>query len=123
MAEKAEKKKRAEDAAALVDIDFEPLPAASDCAAALASGAPLAHSTATSNLAGFIPISVGNTDAAFAQAAHVFREKIFVFAGRERLELSYVYDNAYSEDGSVKPGSGHWSVSIVKLTKARWFTL
>ena len=53
----------------------------------------------------------------------VFREKIFVFAGRERLELSYVYDNAYSEDGSVKPGSGHWSVSIVKLTKARWFTL
>ena len=33
----------AEDAAALVAIDFEPLPAASDCVAALAPGAPLAH--------------------------------------------------------------------------------
>jgi hypothetical protein len=52
----------------------------------------------------------------------VSREKIFVFAGRERLELSYTYDNAYAQDGSVMPGSGHWSVSIVKLTRKKWFT-
>ena len=50
-------------------------------------------------------------------------EKIFVFAGRERAELSYVYNNAYAKDGSVMPGSGHWSVTIVKVTKASWFTL
>src|SRR5882757_8871709 len=67
----------AEDAAALVAVDFEPLPAASDCAAALAGGAPLAHRHSPDNLAAFIPISVGNTDAAFAEAAHIFREKIF----------------------------------------------
>ena len=33
----------AEDAAALVAVDYEPLPAVSDCRAALAPGAPLAH--------------------------------------------------------------------------------
>ena len=33
----------AEDAAALVEVDYEPLPAVSDCVAALAAGAPLAH--------------------------------------------------------------------------------
>ena len=53
---------------------------------------------------------------------NVTRDRIFVHAGRERLELSYGYDNAYSTDGSVMPGSGHWSVSIVKSTRKRWFS-
>jgi aerobic carbon-monoxide dehydrogenase large subunit len=71
----------AEDAAALVDVDYEPLPAVSDCVAALANGAPAAHRGAPSNLAAVIPVNVGNTDAAFAQAAHVFREKLFQHRG------------------------------------------
>src|SRR5947207_4190316 len=71
----------AEDAAVLVGIDFEPLPAASDCAAALAAGAPLAHRDSSDNLAAFVPISVGDINAAFADAAHVFREKIFQHRG------------------------------------------
>jgi carbon-monoxide dehydrogenase large subunit len=71
----------AEDAAALVEIDFEPLPAVSDCAQGLKSGAPPAHRGSPNNLAAFIPINVGNTDAAFAQAAHVFREQIFQHRG------------------------------------------
>jgi carbon-monoxide dehydrogenase large subunit len=71
----------AEDAAALVDVDYEPLPAVSDCAKGLKPGAPLAHRNSPDNLAGFIPISVGNTDAAFAQASHVFRETIFQHRG------------------------------------------
>ena len=50
----------AEDAAGLVDIDYEVLSAASDCADALKPGA-LVHADATSNLAAFIPISVGDT--------------------------------------------------------------
>src|SRR5262245_34023925 len=66
----AESRYLAEDAATLVEVDYEPLPAASDCAQALTSGAPLVHGGAADNLAAFIPISVGNTDAAFAQAAH-----------------------------------------------------
>ena len=47
--------------------------------------------------------------------------RISVFAGRECLELSYAYYNAYSEDGGVKPGSGHWSVSIIGSTKQNRF--
>ena len=65
----------AEDAATLVGVDYEPLPAASDCAAALAAAAPLAHRQSPDNLAAFVPISLGDTDAAFAAAAHVFRGK------------------------------------------------
>jgi carbon-monoxide dehydrogenase large subunit len=71
----------AEDAAALVEIDFEPLPAVSDCAQGLKAGAPLAHRGSPNNLGAFIPINVGNADAAFAQAAHVFREQIFQHRG------------------------------------------
>jgi len=77
----AEDRYIAEDAAALVDIDYEPLPAIADCAAALAPGAPLAHRGAASNLSALIPINVGNADSAFAGAAHVFREKIFQHRG------------------------------------------
>jgi len=77
----AESRYIAEDAAALVDIDFEPLPAIADCAEALASGAPLAHRDASSNLGAHIPLNVGNVDAAFAGAAHVFREQIFQHRG------------------------------------------
>ena len=40
----------AEDAAALVDVDYEPLPAVSDCRAALAPGAPCAHLARPGNL-------------------------------------------------------------------------
>src|SRR5215470_387627 len=74
----------AEDAAALVDVDFEQLPAIADCAAALAPGAPLSHRDAAAslrNLGAHIPLNVGNADAAFAAAAHVFRETIFQHRG------------------------------------------
>ncbi len=74
----------AEDAAALVEIDFVPLPAIADCAAALDVRQPLAHRDAAPshrNLAALIPVNVGNADAAFATAAHVFREKIFQHRG------------------------------------------
>src|SRR5215472_1437642 len=77
----AESRYIAEDAAALVGIDFEVLPAIADCADALQAGAPLAHRGAPSNLAAHIPLNVGNAEAAFAGAAHVFREKIFQHRG------------------------------------------
>jgi carbon-monoxide dehydrogenase large subunit len=71
----------AEDAASLVNVDYEVLPAISDCAKALEPGAPVAHRASPNNLAAFIPINVGNTDTAFAQAAHVFRENIYQHRG------------------------------------------
>jgi len=71
----------AEDAAALVDVDYEPLAGVSDCAAAIATDSALAHSDGKSNIAARVPITVGEVDAAFAGAAHVVRERLFIHRG------------------------------------------
>jgi len=71
----------AEDAAAAVAIDFEPLPAVSDCRDGLRDGAPRSHSDLATNVAAFVPMSYGDVDAAFANAAHVFEEEIFQHRG------------------------------------------
>jgi len=71
----------AEDAAALVEMDYEPLPAVSDCTAAMMPGSPLAHAGSSSNIAARVPITVGDADAAFAGAAHVVRERLFIHRG------------------------------------------
>src|SRR5712691_2313446 len=60
----------AEDAAAQVAVDYEPLPAVSDCRAALAPGAPLAHRRAKSNLLIEFRQGYGDAAAAFARAPH-----------------------------------------------------
>ena len=60
----------AEDAAALVAVDYQPLPAVSDCRAALAPGAPLVHRGRYSNLLLEIRQSYGDAAAAFARAPH-----------------------------------------------------
>jgi carbon-monoxide dehydrogenase large subunit len=60
----------AEDAAALVAVDYEPLPAVSDCRAALAPGAPLAHRGRKSNVMVEFRQSYGDVAAAFAHAPH-----------------------------------------------------
>ena len=66
----AETRYLAEDAAALVAVDYEPLPAVSDCRAALAPGAPLAHRGRKSNLMTEFRQSYGDVAAAFARAPH-----------------------------------------------------
>ncbi len=60
----------AEDAAALVDVDYEVLPAISDCRTALAPGAPPSHRRKTSNLLIEFRQSYGDIAAAFARAPH-----------------------------------------------------
>src|SRR5260370_24811370 len=70
-----------EGAAALVGVVLEPLPAVSDCAAAMMPGSPVAHAGSSSNIAARVPITVGNADAAFAGAAHAVRERLFIHRG------------------------------------------
>ena len=60
----------AEDAAARVAVDYAPLPAVSDCRAALAPGAPRAHLKRPGNLLTEFQQSYGDVDAAFARAPH-----------------------------------------------------
>ena len=71
----------AEDAAQLIEVDYEPLPAVNDCRAALEKNAPLAHAGADSNVAARFPVKVGDADRAFGGAAHVFREKLYQHRG------------------------------------------
>jgi carbon-monoxide dehydrogenase large subunit len=60
----------AEDAAALVEVDYEPLPAVSDCRTAVAPGAPLAHRGRKSNVMTEIKQSYGDIAAAFSGTPH-----------------------------------------------------
>ncbi len=71
----------AEDAAALVFVDYDPLPAVADCRDALADDAPRAHQTAPHNLAAAFDMGYGDCDAAFASAAHVFGENYWQHRG------------------------------------------
>jgi aerobic carbon-monoxide dehydrogenase large subunit len=63
----------AEDAATLVEIDYEPLPAVTDCHAALEPNAARAHGDASTNLLAEFSSAYGDADAAFATAAHIFK--------------------------------------------------
>ena len=47
----ADSRALAEDAAALVNVDYEPLPVAADCRDAVKPGAPAAHADLTDNIA------------------------------------------------------------------------
>jgi len=71
----------AEDAAALVEVDYEPLPAVSDCRAALAPAASKAHRASPHNLLAEFDMAFGDVDAAFGKAAHVFRESLWQHRG------------------------------------------
>jgi carbon-monoxide dehydrogenase large subunit len=77
----AENRYVAEDAADLVEVEYEALPGVNDCRAALEPGSPIAHVGADSNVAARFPVKVGDADRAFGGAAHVFREKIYQHRG------------------------------------------
>jgi aerobic carbon-monoxide dehydrogenase large subunit len=77
----AESRYLAEDAAAAVAVDFEVLPAVSDCRDAAKPDAARAHSDLTSNIAAVVPMSYGDVDAAFASAAHVFEDELALHRG------------------------------------------
>lgn len=69
----ADSRRVAEDAAALVDVDYEPLPAVSDVRKGLEPDAPPVHSTSDGNLVAAVPYAFGNVDAAFARATHTLK--------------------------------------------------
>jgi carbon-monoxide dehydrogenase large subunit len=71
----------AEDAAAALIINFEPLPAVGDCRQGVREDAPCAHSDLESNIASTFRLGYGDVDAAFARAAHVFEEVFWQHRG------------------------------------------
>lgn len=77
----ADSRYRAEDALALIEVDYDPLPAVADCDAALEAGASVAHSWAASNLAAEMTVAYGDVDAVFATAPHRFAETLHIHRG------------------------------------------
>ncbi|HSE54275.1 MAG TPA: molybdopterin cofactor-binding domain-containing protein, partial [Nocardioidaceae bacterium] len=71
----------AEDALDLIDVDYEPRPAVTSTAQALADGAPLVHEGSPSNAAVHIVQVAGDPDAALASAPHVVRETLVINRG------------------------------------------
>ncbi|MDX3908031.1 MAG: xanthine dehydrogenase family protein molybdopterin-binding subunit [Pigmentiphaga sp.] len=66
----------AEDAAAMVFVDYDALPVVADCETALEPGSPVAHSWADHNLVTELSLGYGDVDAVFANAPHVYRERL-----------------------------------------------
>ena len=64
----------AEDAAALVDVDYDVLPAVVDWRTALSKHAPRAHSNLPDNLVASLQGKFGDVDDVFRTAAHTFKE-------------------------------------------------
>jgi carbon-monoxide dehydrogenase large subunit len=77
----AENRPIAEDAAGLVVVDFDPLPAVIDVAAALGKGSPKARLDCPDNLVAHTSIRYGDPATAFDRAAHVFCEQFRLHKG------------------------------------------
>ena len=98
---------RAEDAASLVAIDYETLPAAIDCRAALAPGAAPAHAELADNLVARLDIGYGDCEAAFARAAHVVDAAMHQHKGLgQAIECRGVLARPDPNDGGLTVWSG-----------------
>ena len=71
----------AEDAAALIEVDYEPLPVVADCRDALAPDAPSVHRGADHNLLAEITMEFGDVEAAFGGAHRIFAARLSVHRG------------------------------------------
>ena len=77
----ADSRARAEDAAALVTVDYDVLPAVVDWRRALDSDAPRVHVASPDNLVAQLNSRFGPVDEIFATAPHVFRETFTTHRG------------------------------------------
>ena len=68
----------AEDAAALIEVEYEPLPVVTDLATALASGAPRVHADVPENRAARFRQAVGDAAGALGRAPCVRRERLAI---------------------------------------------
>ena len=68
----------AEDAAALIEVEYGPLPAVTELATALMPSGPLVHADVPDNCAARFAQAVGDVTAAMARAPRVFRERLAI---------------------------------------------
>ena len=114
----------AEDAVALVEVDYEPLDVEVDIEKAVRDGAPLVHADAPSNVAAHLVQVSGKPDDAFAQAEHVTKIRVQIdrstAAPMECRAVAATWDEVSEEltvwDGTQAPISLRGGLaSILKL--------
>jgi aerobic carbon-monoxide dehydrogenase large subunit len=114
----------AEDAAALIDVDYEPLPVEIDLEKAALDGAPLVHPDVPNNIAAHFVQICGKPDDAFARAEHVTTLRVQVdrstAAPMECRAVAATFDAISGEltvwDGTQAPISVRGGIaSILKL--------
>jgi carbon-monoxide dehydrogenase large subunit len=99
----AEDRYLAEDAAALVEIDYDILPAAVDCRTALEPSAPPVRRELKSNLVTNYKVGYGDAEAAFRQAAHVFGLELWQHRGSAHpLECRGILAEFHDSDGAIQ---------------------
>jgi carbon-monoxide dehydrogenase large subunit len=93
----------AEDAAGLVEIDYDPLPVVAGLDAAIAAGAPTVRSELATNVLNTYRVEYGDTDSAFAGDALVLGERIALHrgAGHPMEGRGIVVENRVREDALV----------------------
>jgi aerobic carbon-monoxide dehydrogenase large subunit len=106
----------AEDATALVEIEFELLAAASDCRAALAENAPRVHSGASDNLIASFTSSYGDVEGAFVCAPHIYKDKYWLHRGSAQ---SMECRGCVASYDSVEDKITLWSSTQTPLVAAR----
>ncbi|MBV8087837.1 MAG: molybdopterin-dependent oxidoreductase, partial [Chloroflexi bacterium] len=74
----AESRALAEDACERIVVEYEPLPVAASADAAMAEGAPLLYDEMDSNVLWQDLFTYGDVEGAFAQAAHVVRQRFTI---------------------------------------------
>jgi len=110
----------AEDAAATVSVDYEPLPAVVDVERALEPGAPILHEAVGSNLAGHRRLVYGDPERAFAEADVVIRERFrFPKFGSTPIETYGVIARWDSLDGVLTVWSNFMGPFIMHPLTAR----
>ena len=72
---------KAEDGAGIVDVSYDPLPVSANYLTALTEGANTAHSTFENNFVAGFTLNYGDTETAFRDAEHVFRESLYQHKG------------------------------------------
>jgi len=91
-----------EDAAVLVQVDYDLLEPALDCRASAHGSSPRVRLELPSNVVASYHVGYGNTDEAFARAAHVFRDEILQCrGGAHSIECRGIVAEYRSSDDSL----------------------
>ncbi len=93
---------QAEDAAAIVEVEYDPLEPVADARHAVEPGAPTVRRELASNVMNRFTVGYGEVEAAFAGAAHVFADELWQHRGcAHSLEGRGVVAEPRAVDGSL----------------------